>query len=306
MFKSVKHHFSKTTLADLNLRKENEFIYLDSEITHSRVYGLEHEGYFYPSPQKARSIGELLRSDRNWVGQQYSDILNYLIYTINLTQIYLRRSEDDSGNLELVTDPSSFLAAKVQIKEMCKLMLEAEKYFGINCSSYYSGIHITANGVNFGQTWIERKKTLLKVLQFIFENNDHFQKITGRLDGAQKQSDLIYMSDDILGNKDYNERRALFMRYARYLIENWENGSSVNQLGVRVNNNGRGLVEFRWFGSTSNWEKFTEYIEFIDSIILFCNSLDEFEEPTLPEYAMYLERTDYSIILSSIRKILSE
>lgn len=289
MFGVTKHFHQRQGLVSLGLvHNSSDFVFLEDESQHSRVYGIETEIEFSPSPVVARSTASLLDRTYNWRGATFVDILNYFEMTLNTTQEFLQKVELDTGHLEFVTYPSSLKAVRKQSPAITSIIRRLVA-FGFDPDSRNAGIHVNINRVNLGETLKEQKETFRKMLYFLYRNWDFTNKISGRLGSAQKNSDFIYLLGDFLGLQTEEERFAAFQAKCSTLVESLGTEYYVEFLGFSINRVHSNVIECRIFASTSRASVLNSYVEFVDLLIYFCYFTAE-NELTAENFKKYVIR----------------
>lgn len=260
-----------------------KIIRTQDEVRTPDLISFEYEVDFRYSPARARQVREYLSKEHKVEISKWADLfaffLNYM--QIHLREIAYRVYLDGAYLLEFASLPMTLEAHK-RLSKVYEAYLGVVKAYGANVSSGEAGIHI---GVNNGMI---TQEGLENFLWFAFRNNEFIVSMSNRQTWVQTSVDIYSLLDDPFGLLSDIELIKIFKERKKSLLNALLNGIWTHQLNLSVNKKGKRYLEIRWFGSTDEVSELQTIIQFIHSLILFSNYIDNEEEATLENYCAYV------------------
>lgn len=254
------------------------FISLEGEENPSYV-GLEYESRFSPGANHSREIARYLtEKKRISFGNRPSSLgymgMNTLLsafiptFFSPVSPLAPTTSHRDGGGLESVFCPISMGAYKLLKNEFIRV-LKLHTSLGFNDIQGGDGIHANMDLNMFGHDIDTRRETMANFFWFLFYNSEFMVEFSERKFNFQYNADMLTLLGDTL-NLNPKGNRDTFLSSKNAFLDAVENGTYGRSLNMTINRDGRPAVEFRWFGSTHDPEKFMAMIEFCYAVTAFC------------------------------------
>lgn len=281
----------KVDLADayeIITKKGGRFLSTENDDSSPNYVGIEYESAFSPGTVQLRKIyawiaerPKLLKRLESLTGSRKptSGTIKNLVKTYILpqaTDILMQTPHQDGGGLEAVAKPAT-LAAHQRLKPEYAKIIDVFKNFGFSDTEGGDGIHSNIDKTLFGADKVTRLRAFENFLWFLFFNIDFMVEFTDRKRIYQYNADLHHQMGDVFALGSDEEILSKFKSQKLQLLKVIENSEAAGLYGrvfnMTVNRDGRPCVEFRWFGSTHNIEKFMSNIEFSFALPEFCQTI---------------------------------
>lgn len=262
---------------DLETNKAG-FYHTDNEKGDQGDYlGVEFESCFSPGTTQLRYIADWLKEKSSFKLTPMSNsnsVRAHVKDTIisQATEILMQNPHYDGGGVECVMKPAT-LAAHQRLKPEYAKIIDIFASFGFTDIEGGDGIHLNIDKTMFGQKAGLQRRSFEMFLWFLFFNIDFMVEFTDRKRHYQFCADMYHLLGDIFALKDEDELLKKFKEHKVSLLDTLASSSSNFRLNMSVNRDGRPCIEFRWFGSTHNIEKFMSNIEFMYAISEFCRGI---------------------------------
>ena len=199
--------------------------------------------------------------------------------TIGDDHCWITKDGSLSNGFEIISHPFTINYFNNGFKNRYKNAMELANKMGYLCCNKKgipainsSGIHIHISRSGLGSTEDAQMENIYKLWLTMCRFKDRFYKISGRT--SQHQVEMycaLPKYTDVYGFKSLNEfkNKDKGAFYELYKI-NGNKGSRYRALNLVK----RDTVEFRLFNSTTNFERFDGYVNFVDTYINVLNKLD--------------------------------
>jgi hypothetical protein len=286
-----------TTQLNLPLVKSGDCIYVIGEEVET-FYGIELEYLFAPDTHQDHYL-------RIGLGESYEDVDHQRMLArqfLNTVSPVIRQSIfADRNNEELVLEPIS-LKAHQQLKYYYSdLFSHLQKGGFVTISPRDEiGMHISIDKEDLST------ETLLKMVDFCFQNSLLFLVLSGRVGPSTKLADMRILLGDRYRNWSIDKIEQRYIQTRKNISYAYDKNVAAEYLGIRFYTDNIPYIQWTQFNSTLSSELFLVRIELLASLKTFAES--EYYSTEVEKYITFLETssTAFPHVTPAVRNIMGK
>lgn len=194
----------------------------------------------------------------------------------------------DGGGHECVLYPAT-LKAHQALKSEYERLIRAFQQYGYNDIQGGDGIHTNIDYSLFGKDHVG---AIERFLWFLFYNSDFMVSLSERKYNMQYRADMASQLGDEMRNWSDSDYLNSFKKAKGGIVQSLRQSTSSGLFGRPLNfsvgRDGRRCLEWRWFGSTQDINKFMSIIELSFALPAFSGAQKTEDAMTLPAFCSYV------------------
>ena len=226
---------------------------------HSKKIGLEIELTYNLSTKEWKELYRKHCTDTVCPIPDYEMFKKLIIARLEGHRLLYKRVHSDGGGIELSLRAFTEPLYKYYKNEIKDILLTCKEF--LLYPSEKDGIHI-----NIDIFTAKELKHFLDIIGPESDFKDFMADFIGRPKSADKLGNIDALMGDFNGTKP-EVTKSLWGRYVAEMLENID--KEFCMLNLCFNKNGRPIIEWRWFGSTTNINRLYALVEFTYSILSY-------------------------------------